>query len=150
MAAQEDRSSWAPSRRTIVGESRALDGVVPPAARCGFRPLQHPVNLGQVDVAEQWGDQPTILTGHKRYAHVTALRGDAVPAQALSMPRVISEASLRRALQRLDEASSAVWMRPSLMNSVREALDRPWVLDIDASIKPLYGRQEGTELGRPR
>ena len=28
-----------------------------------------------------------------------------------------------------------------------QALDRPWVLDIDASIKPLYGRQEGAELG---
>jgi hypothetical protein len=27
------------------------------------------------------------------------------------------------------------------------ALDRPWVLDIDASIKPLYGRQEGAEIG---
>ena len=38
-------------------------------------------------------------------------------------------------------------MRPSLMHSVREVLDRPWVLDIDASIKPLYGRQEGAEIG---
>ena len=38
-------------------------------------------------------------------------------------------------------------MRPSLMHSVREALERPWVLDIDASIKPLYGRQEGAEMG---
>lgn len=33
------------------------------------------------------------------------------------------------------------------MHSVREALDRPWVLDIDASVKPLYGRQEGAEIG---
>lgn len=88
-----------------------------------------------------------ILAGHKRYAHVTALRGDAVAAQALGMRRVISEDALRRALQRLDEAASAAWLRPALMNSVREALDRPWVLDIDASIKPLYGRQEGAELG---
>jgi len=28
---------------------------------------------------------------------------------------------------------------------VREALGRPWVPDIDASIKPLYGRQKGAE-----
>ena len=34
-----------------------------------------------------------------------------------------------------------------LMASVREALDRPWVLDLDATIKPLYGRQEGAEVG---
>ena len=26
-------------------------------------------------------------------------------------------------------------------------LDKPWVLDIDATVKPLYGRQEGAELG---
>ena len=32
-----------------------------------------------------------ILAGHRRYAHVTALRGDAVAAQALGMERVISE-----------------------------------------------------------
>jgi hypothetical protein len=88
-----------------------------------------------------------ILAGHRRYAHVTALRGDAVAAQALGMERVISEDALRRALERIDEAASGAWLRPALMSSVREALDRPWVLDIDASVKPLYGRQEGAELG---
>ena len=30
-----------------------------------------------------------ILAGHKRYAHITALRGDAVAAQALGMRRVV-------------------------------------------------------------
>jgi hypothetical protein len=70
-----------------------------------------------------------------------------VAAQALGMAKVVSEDALRRALERIDEAASAAWMRPSLMHSVRGALDRPWVLDIDASIKPLYGRQEGAEIG---
>jgi hypothetical protein len=88
-----------------------------------------------------------LLAGHRRYAHITALRGDAVAAQALGMNKVVSEDALRRALERIDEASSSAWMRPALMHSVREALDRPWVLDIDASIKPLYGRQEGAEIG---
>ena len=88
-----------------------------------------------------------LLAGHRRYAHITALRGDAVAAQALGMNKVVSEDALRRALERIDEAASAAWMRPSLMHSVREALDRPWVLDIDASVKPLYGRQEGAEIG---
>jgi len=88
-----------------------------------------------------------LLAGHKRYAHITALRGDAVAAQALGMTKVVSEDALRRAMERIDEGASAAWMRPSLMHSVREALGRPWVLDIDASIKPLYGRQEGAEVG---
>jgi hypothetical protein len=88
-----------------------------------------------------------LLAGHRRYAHITALRGDAVAAQALGMNKVVSEDALRRALERIDEASSSRWMRPALMHSVREALHKPWVLDIDASIKPLYGRQEGAEIG---
>lgn len=88
-----------------------------------------------------------MLAGHRRYAHITALRGDAVAAQALGMNKVVSEDALRRAMQRIDEAQSQAWLRSSLMHSVREALDRPWVLDIDASIKPLYGRQEGAEIG---
>jgi hypothetical protein len=44
-------------------------------------------------------------------------------------------------------AASEPWTRQALMASVREALDRPWVLDMDATIKPLYGRQEGAEIG---
>jgi hypothetical protein len=34
------------------------------------------------------------------------------------MARVVSEDALRRALERIDETSSAAWMRPSLMHSV--------------------------------
>ena len=88
-----------------------------------------------------------LLAGHRRYAHISALRGDALAAQLLGMNKVVSEDALRRALERIDEASSTTWMRPALMRSVRDALDKPWVLDIDATIKPLYGRQEGAELG---
>ena len=88
-----------------------------------------------------------LLAGHRRYSHITALRGDLVAAQALGMNKIVSEDALRRALERMDEASSTAWMRPALQHSVREALDKPWVLDIDATIKPVYGRQEGAELG---
>ncbi|WP_298235628.1 hypothetical protein [uncultured Azohydromonas sp.] len=31
-----------------------------------------------------------VLAGHRRYAHITALRGDAVAAQALGMSKVVS------------------------------------------------------------
>lgn len=86
-----------------------------------------------------------LLAGHRRYAHITGLRGDAVAAQALGMNKIVSEDALRRALERIDEASSMAWMRPALMHSVRQAL--PWVLDIDVTVKPLYGRQEGAQAG---
>lgn len=87
-----------------------------------------------------------VLAGHRRYAHVTALRGDTVAAQALGMTRVVSEDAVRRGLQRIDGEASEQWLRAALMGSVRDALTVPWVLDIDGSIKPLYGSQEGAQI----
>jgi len=88
-----------------------------------------------------------ILAGSKRYAHIAGIRGDAVAAQALGLNGLVSEDSVRRALKAMELAASEDWMRGALMDSVRDALDRPWVLDIDATVKPLYGHQEGAEVG---
>nr|WP_283957569.1 transposase [Ramlibacter sp. 2FC] len=67
--------------------------------------------------------------------------------EASRLRGMVSEDSVRGALAAMPPDASDAWMRQSLMASVRRALDRPWVLDIDATIKPLYGRQEGAELG---
>jgi hypothetical protein len=88
-----------------------------------------------------------ILAGSKRYAHIAGVRGDAVAAKALGLRGMVSEDSVRRALAAMAPEASQPWMRSALMASVRDALDRPWVLDMDATIKPLYGRQEGAEVG---
>jgi Transposase DDE domain group 1 len=88
-----------------------------------------------------------ILAGSKRYAHIAGVRGDAVAAKALGLQGMVSEDSVRRALKAMQPEASEPWMRQALMASVRDALDRPWVLDLDATIKPLYGRQEGAEVG---
>ena len=88
-----------------------------------------------------------ILAGSIRYAHIAGIRGDAVAAQALGMGGVVSEDSVRRALKAMELGPSETWMRQSLMDSVRDCLNRPWILDLDATIKPLYGHQEGAEVG---
>ena len=88
-----------------------------------------------------------ILAGSRRYAHIAGVRGDAVAAQALGMNKVVSEDSVRRALKAVAEEEGERWMRQALMHSVRQALDRPWVLDLDTTIKPLYGHQQGAEVG---
>jgi hypothetical protein len=88
-----------------------------------------------------------ILAGAKRYAHIAGVRGDAVAAKALGLRDMVSEDSVRRALKAMEPQASEPWMRGALMCSVRDALERPWVLDLDATIKPLYGRQEGAEIG---
>ncbi len=88
-----------------------------------------------------------ILAGSKRYAHIAGVRGDAVAAKALGLQGMVSEDSVRRALKVMEPSASEPWMRQALMASVRDALDRQWILDLDATIKPLYGHQEGAEVG---
>ena len=98
-----------------------------------------------VDVLGTW--LLAILSGHKRYSHITALRGDKVSAQLLGMSKIISEDALRRALLRMDGNQSCQWLCPHLLASVKPALERPWLLDIDATVKPLYGHQDGALIG---
>jgi len=89
----------------------------------------------------------SILSGHSRYAHVTSLRCDGVNPPLLGMPRVLSEDALRRGLQRIEEKPGVHWLDEHLRASVTPLLSRAWILDVDTTIKPLYGRQEGAVLG---
>jgi hypothetical protein len=85
----------------------------------------------------------SILAGHKRYSHVTAIRCDGVNPGLLGMNKVISEDALRRALTAIPEAEGVAWLDEHLNDSITALLDIPWILDIDTTVKPLYGKQEG-------
>lgn len=107
----------------------------------------------------------SILDGQRRYAHIAGLRGDEVAPEILGMGKIVSDESLRRALSALapslpkrgDEAKraaslaqlmkSTIWMDTALSESTREALNTAWILDADSSVKLLYGRQIGAEIG---
>jgi len=88
-----------------------------------------------------------ILAGSRRYAHIAGVRGDAVAAQALGINRLVSEDSVRRALAAIEPQAGDQWMQTAVMDSVGQALDRSWILDVDTTIKPLYGKQQGAEIG---
>lgn len=85
----------------------------------------------------------SALSGHKRYAHVTAIRCDGVNPGLLGMDKVISEDALRNAIRRIPEAEGTAWLDQHLADSVTPLLDAPWILDTDTTVKPLYGKQEG-------
>jgi hypothetical protein len=87
------------------------------------------------------------LSGAWRYAHVTALRGDRVNPQGLGMEKVVSEDSLRRAFEDQDGAALAAWQTEALLRTYAPALEQPWIADLDVTVKPIYGHQEGAELG---
>jgi len=69
----------------------------------------------------------SVLAGHKRYAHITTIRSDGVNPGLLGMKKVMSEDSVRRCWELV--------------------LSEPWILDMDSTVKPLYGRQEGAVVG---
>jgi hypothetical protein len=89
----------------------------------------------------------SILSGHNRYTHLTALRGDTVNTKLLGMNKVISDDSAIRALKRMDEASAIAWLQTHLQSCYEPLLSTPWILDVDVTVKPLYGRQEGAKIG---
>jgi len=88
-----------------------------------------------------------VLAGHKRYAHATAIRGDTVNPSLLGMRKVISEDSLRNAMKKIPEKEGISWLDEHLLASVLPLLDMAWILDVDTTIKTLYGKQEGAEVG---
>ena len=89
----------------------------------------------------------SILAGNRRYAHVTALRGDTVNPQGLGMSRVLSEDAVRRAFAKEEAGPLENWQREHLWRSVEPVLKAPWICDIDVTVKTIYGRQEGAEVG---
>jgi len=89
----------------------------------------------------------SVLAGHWRYAHITALRADAVNAPPLGMKKVVSEDAVRRGLGKIDETAGIAWLREQLEYCVRPFLGEPWILDVDTTVKPLYGHQQAAEVG---
>ncbi len=88
-----------------------------------------------------------VLAGHWRYAHISALRGDGVNPELLGMRKVASEDSVRRALSAMKEEESEVWLKKHLKASYEPLLEEPWALDVDTTVKPLYGHQEDAKVG---
>ena len=89
----------------------------------------------------------SMLAGHKRYAHIAALHCDAVLPELLGMKKIVSEDAIRRAFKAIEETEGAAWLRGHLAFCVEPLLAEPWILDVDTTIKPLYGHQEGAVLG---
>jgi hypothetical protein len=89
----------------------------------------------------------SILAGHRRYAHIGSLRSDGVNPELLGMARVMSEDSIRRAFSKMDEGAGVTWLQDHLDYCVAPLLGERWILDIDSTVKPLYGHQEGAVVG---
>src|SRR5208283_5939119 len=52
----------------------------------------------------------SVLAGHWRYAHITALRADNVLSELVGMSRVLSEDAVRRGLDKIEEVAGMAWL----------------------------------------
>lgn len=89
----------------------------------------------------------SILAGHHRYAHITAIRQDGIHPELLGVKQLVSEDAARRGLKKLDESAGKEWLDRHLSKTTQPLLTTPWILDLDATVKCLYGKQEGAVVG---
>src|SRR5665647_3901022 len=70
----------------------------------------------KADVLGTW--MLSVLSGHKRYSHVTTIRCAGVNPGLLGMRKVISEDALRRALTAIPETEGVAWLDGHLHESL--------------------------------
>ena len=114
---------------------------------CGDFPVHHRSNnscsnrdiLGTAVLA--------ILLGKTRYVHIEALRHDEAARELLGLGEVVSDATVRRAFREADEKDLDEWLSKHEREVYEVLLSFRYILDIDDTVKPIYGHQEGAELG---
>ena len=89
----------------------------------------------------------SILAGHHRYAHITGIREDTIHPELLGVDKLVSEDAARRALIRIEESAGLSWLSRHLAKTTQPLLSTPWILDLDTTVKCLYGKQEGAVAG---
>ncbi len=114
---------------------------------CEGAPLEYSSNNAPKDRDVLGTIVLSVINGQTRYAHINALRGDRVGAEVLGVSKVVSEDSVRRGLKRGTWKKWDKWLTTQERAVYEPLLTEDYVLDIDNTVKPLYGHQEGAELG---
>jgi len=89
----------------------------------------------------------SILSGHWRYAHINGVRGDGINPGLLGIGGAVSEDAVRLAMGRINEVAGLDWLSDQIIGSIAPVLGLPWILDVDVTVKPLYGHQQGAQIG---
>jgi hypothetical protein len=86
---------------------------------------------------------PSVLNGHWRYG----VRGDGVNSGLLGMSGTVSEDAVRLAMPRIDETRGLDWVSTQILDRISPVPGLPWIMEIEVTVKPLQGHQEGAEMG---
>ncbi len=89
----------------------------------------------------------SILCGQTRHLHMERLRHDRTCAQLLDMTKIVGNDSARRALKRGTWQEWNDWLLRHEREIAQALLQFEYVLDMDNSVKTIYGHRQGAELG---
>ncbi len=89
----------------------------------------------------------SVLSGHTRYSHMSSVYGDKISAELIGINKFVSHDSVQRALKKIDNEEGQKWLRYHSLKTYEPLLSKPYILDIDPTVKPIYGNQEGAEIG---
>jgi hypothetical protein len=91
-----------------------------------------------------------VMNGAWRYAHLSHIQGDRLCAELLEIEGgFVSEDSVRRGLRRgvgTDWAAWDQWLSETELVTVLPLLSEAYTLDLDSSVKLVYGHQEGADI----
>ena len=89
----------------------------------------------------------SVLSGHWRYAHINGVRGDGINPGLLGLRGTVSEDAVRLAMYRIEQTAGLDWISTQILSCISPVLGLPWILDMDVTVKPLYGHQQGAQIG---
>ena len=67
----------------------------------------------------------SVLSGHRRYAHINGVRGDGINPGLLGMSGTVSEDAVRLAMYRIPETAGLDWLSTQLLGCISPALGLP-------------------------
>lgn len=89
----------------------------------------------------------SMVNGATRFRHFDRLHGDAAAAELFGVGRFMSCDSVRRNFASIPAEEALRWIWGENLHLLRDVVAEDYVLDLDPTVKPLHGRQEGAELG---
>ncbi len=89
----------------------------------------------------------SMVNGATRFRHFDRLHGDTATAELFGVGRFMSCDSVRRNFASIPEDKALPWAWRENLNLLQDVVAEDYVLDLDPTVKPLYGHQEGAEIG---
>jgi hypothetical protein len=89
----------------------------------------------------------SILLGCTRYSHINQFRNDNISPKLLGFEKIVSEDSVRRALKKCNFERVNGWLLKFERIIYNHLISYNYILDIDNTVVPIYGHQEGAEIG---